>query len=308
MRSQYPPLEALLFFLVTSRTQSFTLAAEVLFVTRSAVSRRVKKLEGHLGVQLFHRYQTHLELTSAGLEYANELSTIFADLKVATEHLKGKNRNKLKITLKLSATFTTTWLSQRLQNLEEVHPELVVAFRTNSIDTGTECPDFESGNIDAAILLGTGLWNNCASEKLIDIFVQPICSPKVLKHMSDNNPGRLEKYNWLHYEHLPDLWPTWLEAAGLSGLITTKKNIVFDNVALATQAAMDGMGIIPMYRPFADPKMDDGKLVAAHDTLYQLPQSYYFICSTEYEQFEAIKIFRKWILEQARNFRETWII
>ena len=53
-------------FLEVARTRHFGKAAEVLFVTQSAVSARVKLLEEHLGFQLFDRKRNDIQLTPAG--------------------------------------------------------------------------------------------------------------------------------------------------------------------------------------------------------------------------------------------------
>ncbi len=50
-----PPLNSLRAFEVAARYQNFSRAAEELHVTQGAVSRHVKLLEQHLGIELFRR-------------------------------------------------------------------------------------------------------------------------------------------------------------------------------------------------------------------------------------------------------------
>lgn len=69
-------IELLKTFLELSRTLHFRIASENLFITQSAVSARIKLLEGDLGVLLFDRSQKHLKLTAEGnrlIKHANEL-------------------------------------------------------------------------------------------------------------------------------------------------------------------------------------------------------------------------------------------
>ncbi len=56
-------------FLEVAATGSFVAASERLFVTQSAVSLRVKRLEAELGRPLFTRSKAGAELTSAGREF-----------------------------------------------------------------------------------------------------------------------------------------------------------------------------------------------------------------------------------------------
>lgn len=306
MSKRLPPLNTLWVFLTASRLLSFTKAADELFITRSAVSRQIKNLEEYFGFKLFERHKVGLELTEQGVIYANSISNIFADLKVATNTLH-HGSEKLKLKLGISATFNSTWLMSRLCKLEQYQPDLTLSFFTNSLDTGKDSIDFSGENMDAAIRLGTGDWLGCHSDKLMDIYVQPVCSPTLLDDL--HNPEDitdLAKYNWLHYDHLSTLWDQWLSNNGHVGLHTNKKNITFDNVAVATQAAVDGLGIIPMYRPLADPLLKEGKLVVAHNYMMLKKEAYYFVCPEKYENIQTIKIFRDWLVEESQLAQQEW--
>ena len=52
-----------------SETRSLTRAAEKLFVTQSALSQQLQKLEGELGLSLFVRTRSDWKLTPAGELY-----------------------------------------------------------------------------------------------------------------------------------------------------------------------------------------------------------------------------------------------
>lgn len=63
-------------FLEVSKTRHFGRAAELLYLTQSAVSFRIKQLESKLGVTLLHRHRNNIHLTPAGerlIPYANNL-------------------------------------------------------------------------------------------------------------------------------------------------------------------------------------------------------------------------------------------
>ncbi|MEP5567696.1 MAG: LysR family transcriptional regulator [Halioglobus sp.] len=306
MVRQYPPLSSLLFFLTSARTLSFTVAAEELFVTRSAVSRQIKGLEDHLGIELFKRTKTGLELTDKGLDYSNALSPIFADLKTATNALLGEESSQ-KLTLGISTTFNATWLMSRLRRLYELHPAFVIAFLTNNVDTPGSPVDFSDGTMNAAIRLGYGDWPGCSSEKLLDIYVQPLCSPELCQEEdSSRQASNLTKHNWLHYKHLPDLWRNWYMDAGLVDFKTEGQDIILDNVTIAVQAAVDGLGIIPMYRPLADHLLASGELVVAHKHMYLKSDAYYFVTPDHNLEHGPTAIFRDWILPEAATYQAQW--
>ena len=70
MSQRLPPLNALKAFEAAARHLSVKKAAVELNVTPAAVSHQIRTLEEYLDVQLFHRYNRALELTSAAHDYA----------------------------------------------------------------------------------------------------------------------------------------------------------------------------------------------------------------------------------------------
>lgn len=80
-----PPMADLLAFEAAARHASISRAADELNLTQSAVSRRIRELEGQLGVALFHRVRQRVVLTDAGRLYA-------ADVRTALQQFSGRRR------------------------------------------------------------------------------------------------------------------------------------------------------------------------------------------------------------------------
>ncbi|MBF4308161.1 LysR family transcriptional regulator, partial [Vibrio anguillarum] len=57
-------------FVAVVEAGSFSLAAERLGMTKSAVSKRISSLEDNLGTRLFHRSTRKLTLTESGEEFS----------------------------------------------------------------------------------------------------------------------------------------------------------------------------------------------------------------------------------------------
>ena len=73
MHRKLPPLNALPSFEAAARHLSFSRAADELRVTHGAVSRAVRNLEDHLGVQLMVRATRSVRLTPIGASFAAEV-------------------------------------------------------------------------------------------------------------------------------------------------------------------------------------------------------------------------------------------
>ena len=57
------------YFLAVSKYLSFTKAAEALYVSQPAISRRISMLEEQLGVKLIKRTKRTVEMTEAGKKF-----------------------------------------------------------------------------------------------------------------------------------------------------------------------------------------------------------------------------------------------
>jgi LysR family transcriptional regulator, glycine cleavage system transcriptional activator len=77
-------------FHLAGMTGSFKHAAQLLSISASAVSARVRSLESDLGVQLFTRGIRKLTLTEAGADYIREVEATFANLDLATRELRAQ--------------------------------------------------------------------------------------------------------------------------------------------------------------------------------------------------------------------------
>lgn len=89
-----PHLTWLRAFEATARHLSFTLAAQELGLTQSAVSQHVRNLELYLGRDLFIRSTRALALTEAGGNYLPTVREAFDMLTQGTRSVFGETRGK----------------------------------------------------------------------------------------------------------------------------------------------------------------------------------------------------------------------
>src|ERR1700748_3348815 len=123
MRPRLPPLNALKAFEAAARHESFTRAAEELFVTQGAVSHQVKALEEELGIKLFNRERQRLVITEAGSQYLTTLRDAFDRIALGTERLL-QRQSAGALTVSTSPDFAAKWLVNRLRPLAATHPHI----------------------------------------------------------------------------------------------------------------------------------------------------------------------------------------
>src|SRR5205823_2825912 len=118
-----PSLDFLRGLEAAGRRRSFTLAAEELFLTQSALSRQIKALEDALGVALFERRHRSLVLTTKGAAFHRAVTDALESLASATERARGGAREP-GLTLSTTVSFASLWLIPRLERFRARHPEI----------------------------------------------------------------------------------------------------------------------------------------------------------------------------------------
>lgn len=87
-------------FVEVARTGSFSLAAQNLFITQSAVSKRIAQLESQLKTRLFDRIGRSINLTEPGralLPQAERILTQFEDARRLLDNLSGEVSGRLSL-------------------------------------------------------------------------------------------------------------------------------------------------------------------------------------------------------------------
>src|SRR5215213_7110257 len=105
-----PSLNALRAFETAARNQSFTLAAQELFVSNAAISRHIRDLEDWLGLALFNRTGRGVTLTEAGTRYGRELTPLFDGLATATREVMTVGRLRSLTVVSVEPSIASRWL------------------------------------------------------------------------------------------------------------------------------------------------------------------------------------------------------
>jgi LysR family transcriptional regulator, glycine cleavage system transcriptional activator len=237
-----PPLDLLHSFEAVARHRSFTLAADELCLTQSAVSRQIKALEEALGLRLFRRMHRAIEPTPEGQRLFESVTRGLDDLSVCLAAL-GASRKAAQITVCASVAFAWFWLMPRLERFGALQPDidLRVLAADQSVLPGT-------GEVDVAILFGSGQWEGLESRLLFGERVYPVCSPAYLRdHPALHRAEDLLDQTLLHLEYgKPSFggvdWRSWLLRQGVNGQ-PVRRGLRFNSYPMVLQAAEAGHGV-----------------------------------------------------------------
>jgi len=144
-------LSALQAFVAVAQNASFSQAAEQLFVSQSAISKRIAQLETDIKAQLFDRIGRKVALTEAGhalLPRAQRLLNDAKELQRVVADLQGDIAGKL--TMGTSHHIGLHRLPDPLRQFTQLHPnvELDIQF----MDSEEACHAVEVGELELAIV------------------------------------------------------------------------------------------------------------------------------------------------------------
>ncbi|CEP37962.1 MULTISPECIES: LysR substrate-binding domain-containing protein [unclassified Halomonas] len=296
MSRTLPPLNSLKAFEAAAECASFTLAAQRLCVTQSAVSRQVKLLEEQLGVPLFQRGSGHLRLTDAGRRLQPVLRQSFDRIAWTVRGLQEPDAVP-HLRLNAPPTFANRWLIPRLGRLKSLHPDLELSLTTRADDdlVGDE-------NLDAAIRFGTGEWSDAELVHLMQESHIAVCAPKLRGSMRrdalDLNHQVLLHVLW--GEDRFHTWDHWLSAAGIEG-VKTSGGIAFDLLELAIHAAVNAVGVTIADRHMVTRELDRGELVSWLDVEVTGHRSYWLATRPHQVESANLKLFRQWLAQEIED-------
>src|SRR5947199_8057971 len=113
MAQKLPPLTALRAFEAAARLESFSRAADEIFVTHSAVSHQIKSLEEFLGVPLFSRQgRRRVTLTSEGVYLADRVRSALNQVAEAASVISRQRRTN-RLNVSVLPSFAARWLMPR---------------------------------------------------------------------------------------------------------------------------------------------------------------------------------------------------
>lgn len=293
-----PPLHALRAFHAAARLGRFRDAARALGLSESAISHQVRKLEDHLGVQLFERDGNRVRLSVVGQTYYDQIDPAFARIRKATEELAGPC---CRVSLTLPRSLATMWLIQRMADLEAAVPEV----NLQMITTGRLC-DLRREQIDLGIRYGCGAWPGLIAHHLFDEEAFPVCRPGYLSKADMLDiAGALATRRLI--VQVPGEWQDWAAARG-SSLRQMTQPIVVQSDYDSLEAASQGLGLAIGRRPLVDRYLEDGRLVAPFGTADKSGCAYYLVYPEDTELNVPSRRVARWILTAAKGSEAAAVI
>ena len=295
MSRNLPPLNALRAFEAAARLESFSLAADELNVSHSAISRHVRGLEKRLDVQLFAVANRGVALTDMGRQYAALVTPALDQIAVATEQVSSRVAGA--VVVSAEPTIAQKWLVPRLGAFQDLYPDVDV-----QLESSTEVRDVGSHAVDVALRYCADTTRTEGFELVSDRPFYPYAAPGFAGLDLESLTPEVMATRWLIGDYITKLWPMWFQAAGVSDLPTLKITRPMQTL-LTIEYAVAGQGILLLSSELVAPEVRDGKLVRLSDVCVACG-GYYLVTNEAAARRRAVRLFREWLLEESLPLRE----
>lgn len=288
-----PPLNWLRAFEAAARHLSFTAAAKELNLTPAAISHQVRSLEGQLGFPLFERLPRSLKLTNMASAYLPSVRKAFSELSMSTSGLFGGSGKQV-VTVRCAASLSVLWLAPRLNAFLELYPDLDVR-----IYSAIWAESLEAEKVDIDIRYGDGRWSDGQAELLLNEEVIPVCSRALLNRDGPiRNVADFADQKLIHIMGVQDSWELLLRDHGVQRP-HPRQSIQVDYSVNALELAAQGGGHCLVFESFAQPYLDQKRLIRPLDVAMRTDQSHYLIFPDRDEaQRPEVVMFREWLMTQ----------
>lgn len=300
--NRYPPLKSLVVFDAAMRSNSFSIAAEELYVTPGAVGQQIQKLEDWLGVLLFTRQVRHVQPTIDGLLYWKRLQPALAQILDASRTLQS-TRSK-GVWISMPPTFAAKWFMRRMAHFLTLHPEVEL-----HLDSSSAPVNFEREPVDLAIRYFDGNDPHLESTLLFQDEARVYCSPgyasmKPLIQLDDLTNSTL-----LHTTLQP-YWKEWLHQFSHMNdqQIIEISGIHFDQALMAIDASKQGQGLVLTSPLLTEEEIADRTLIEPFACRLTLSNGYYLVHPRRSFLRPGAQAFKAWLINKASAYSQEGLI
>ena len=303
LRTQLPPLNALVIFEAAGRLASFTRAAEELNMTQAAVSYGVKQLEAALAVDLFRREHQRVRLTEDGRRYHQDVTLALEHIRRSTETLR-RSQSGTHVTLSCSTAFASWWMLPRLAQFRLDNPGIDLRLQTTDKDI-----DLDAEGVSLGIRRGDGRFLGLDAEKMIDEAIIPVCSPAYLERAGAiGSVADLKRQRLIHLDEPFRPRPNWADYFRAAGVPADRDQagLHLNDYALVVGAALEGQGIALGWRHQTDHLVARGLLTHPIEQPWVTGLAFYIVWPHGIVLAPEAEIVRDWLASNPPIPAPSW--
>lgn len=271
-------------------------AADRMNVAKSVISRRLKELEEHLGVELFHRTTRQMNLTDSGRAFYQQSVRILDDIleaEHATSQFHGALKGSLKVAVPLS--FGLMHLGPAINGFLQQHPDIEF-----DLDFNDGQVDLLAEGFDLAIRIANLPDSSLIARRLAPIHTVMCASPAYLERMGEpQSPQELIHHRCLVYNLISN-FDNWDLYDAKEQLVRTKivPYLKASNGEFLRDAAVSGLGIVLMPTFIVYKEIASGALVPLLTEFHAAPLTAYAIYPQTRHLSQRVRVFVDFLVKR----------
>jgi LysR family glycine cleavage system transcriptional activator len=159
----------------------------------------------------------------------------------------------------------------------------------------------EEEDVDAALIVGRGLWPNTISHRLANEDLIPVATPRWVHRYEIQTPQDLIGPPLLSHSSRPDLWPRWFAANGIDADAFVSSKLSMEQITMILEAVLADLGAALLPRLLIRRELDKGEVVALPGEALQATDGFFFVCAKHRETYPPLMHFRDWVLKVFRS-------
>lgn len=267
-------LDDMRLFWVVAQQGSFKLAAQHLGIPPSTLSRRINLLEQSLGLRLLHRDAHRVNLTATGQRYLERCGPLFIELNQVSGELhadKHQAVGKLRISAPINTTYR--WLGESLNAFQRHYPNIDIDLSLSNMNI-----DVSENAIDIAFRVGEPKDPDWIARPLTTISFVLCASSSATQWHTLHAIEALEQHPVIIAKPVKT-WRLQHNITGQDFEFEPRGNIklAVDDMAIASQAVVAGLGIGLLPISMASEQIQSGKLVQILPEWQGIPRTAYLM-------------------------------
>jgi DNA-binding transcriptional LysR family regulator len=295
---RFQQFDSLRLFVQVAKYSSFTQAADVLHMTKGAISYQIQQLESALGFAVFLRQPRGVQLTDKGQALVAKAEANFLQLHEFIDDLR--DQQQWQLTVGMSSYFAARWLAPRLVNFMYANPHIDIRLQPLA-----DQEDSLAEHIDVAIRWGDGNWQDVRAELLWLCAVFPCAGKDMAASLRNLNTAQLQqalnKLPRLRDRGGSEAWSAWMHKAGLRLRKQGQDHLIISDPAVRLLYVMNNQGL-GLYDELAQPELDSGMLQSISDVALD-NHGYYLVYPLKREASAAVSVFRQWMQDEVASSR-----
>ena len=298
-------------FEAVARRLSFSEAAAELFVTQSAISRQIKRLEDELGAALFVRGTRHVEITQSGQMLLRAVEASLPKIDASVRQIRAA-RSRKRVSVTTFASFGSLWLLPRIEAFQRDHPDIDI--RVSAADA---IADLDDPELDLALRYCSSAQAPASAIRLFGEVLTPVVSRSLAEQIRLGIAPQLAKPEDLAQHTLAEeddtktsteylSWRRWLSEHDQPGL-QPKRWLYLNFTYQQVQAALAGHGVALARVALVFEALQRGELVEPFGAEGRMasPYLYWLVVAPGSRARPEVVQFCHWVLAQAADTRKA---